>query len=74
MKIKKIIEMKNSCEKKMQSLGIALGMASNHLFGEECKYEDKITLTIEQAEDIKMLLEGYYNLLNDILDKAEVEI
>lgn len=72
MKIKRLIELKDKCEKKMQSLDMALNISGQKFLG--AVYDDKITLTISQAEDVKELLQGYYNILNDILEKAEVEI
>lgn len=72
MKIKRLIELKDKCEKKMQSLDMALNISGRKFMKEV--YDDKITLTISQAEDVKELLQGYYNILNDILEKAEVEI
>ena len=72
MKIKRILEMKDKCEKKMQSLDMALNISGHKFLN--ATYDDKITLTVSQAEDVKELLQGYYNILNDILNRAEVEI
>lgn len=72
MKVKRLIELKDKCEKKLQSLDMALNISGQKFTN--AVYDDKITLTISQAEDVKELLRGYYNILTDILDKAEVEL
>lgn len=72
MKIRQVIEMKDKCEKRLQGLQMALNISGDKFLG--VPYDDKITITPTQAEDIRELLMGYHNLLTDILDKAEVEI
>ena len=72
MKIKDVITMKDKCEKRLQSVQMALNIHGDQFLG--VRVDDKITLTPTQAEDLLELLRGYHNLLTDILDKAEVEI
>lgn len=72
MKIRDIIDKKDKCEKRLQSIQMALNIHGDRFLGVQC--DDKITLTPTQAEDILELLQGYHGILCDILDKAEVQI
>ena len=72
MKIKTIIEMKTKCENRLRGLDTALNISGHRYM--DAVYDDKITLTITQAEDVKELLQEYNNLLTEIINKAEVEI
>ena len=73
MKIKKLIALKEECEKKIECLELALGYAN--IEGELIDaMTTKITLTPEQAQDIHDLLNGYRKLLTMVIDSAEVNI
>ena len=72
MKIKKLIDLKNECDNKIECLCLALEYAEP--WGIAQKETTRITLSPEQAEDIKRLLAGYKKLLNTIINNAEVGI
>lgn len=77
MKIRKLIAMKEECENKIECLELALGYVGEwHTPSNDVgkKFDPKITLTPEQAQDIHDLLTGYKKLLNMVIDSAEVDI
>lgn len=67
MKIKKLIETREECEKHIRSLN----------FIWECidgMYIERISMTNEQAKTIRELLTGYVKLLDLVIESAEVNI
>ena len=69
MKIKKLFEMKNECDKNIRSLRLALDINGGPL-----NNTAKIYLKPEQAEEIMELLKGYQELLDNIIDNVEVNV